>query len=164
MPTLADDTSLEVSLPGALHPCQRCHLLSLCHVLVVLGLCLSPLPPAPPSVVLAWGGTLALGSAAGSGFVEARIQFPGLVGGCPRHPPSIGALGRRLLSAGIQKASAVGEQGPEGRTVLYELCHLCVRDSCHIMFSYFSFIYGENYVLCGISMLWFSQREWGLCP
>lgn len=53
----------------------------------------------------------------------------------------------------IQKANAMGGQGPEGRMVLYELCRLGVRDLCRNMFSYF--IYGENDVLCGISMLWF---------
>lgn len=53
------------------------------------GFCLSPFPPTP-RVVLALGGTLALGAAAGSDFVEAHIQFPGQVGGCSQHPPSLG--------------------------------------------------------------------------
>lgn len=42
-----------------------------------------PLPRAPWAVVLVSGGTLVLGPAAGSGFVQVHVQVSRLVGGCP---------------------------------------------------------------------------------
>lgn len=113
-----------------------------------LGICLSPLPPKSLGGGAGAGGTLALGPAAGSGFVKAYIRFPKLVGGSlfgvllvglwvsPEQPE-----GRDGGCQCCKKASAVGELGPEGRTVLCQA--VCVlRDSCCNTFSYFYFICG----------------------
>lgn len=142
-----------------------------CHG--VMCLCPQGLPEPPSSHILGrwcwrrWD--LGPGTSSWLWFCRGHIRFPELVGGSLFGVPLVGLWvspeqpeGRDGGCQCCEKASAVGELGPEGRTVLCQA--VCVlRDSCCNMFSYFYFICGGNYVLCGISIFWFSQRKEGLC-